>query len=246
MRVQLPHAPLFAGLRLPRVPRVAPVRTPRLQTEPRVTLPLDINNYPMAKFVRCHFKVRAGISQGALTSGHRPLSELTLSLGWGYGSATESLGSMPSTGKRRRKKEVVLSSTGDMFLCAKHGPSVADHRCLGPECREALGFRQWLTLQAGLTTEMEGLGEPWNLSCSHSHPPTKGPGGRSSCLCPNLLRLLPVPPHPVSPSACCRQEPISWAYAPLPGTAGIQRCLSVQHWLLMSLSCAPRSLPSGC
>uniref|UniRef100_A0A452R4H6 Myosin XVA n=1 Tax=Ursus americanus TaxID=9643 RepID=A0A452R4H6_URSAM len=39
-----------------RVPQVAPVRTPRLQAEPRVTLPLDINNYPMAKFVRCHFK----------------------------------------------------------------------------------------------------------------------------------------------------------------------------------------------
>ncbi|ELV14015.1 Myosin-XV [Tupaia chinensis] len=37
-------------------PRVAPVRTPRLQAEPRVTLPLDINSYPMAKFVRCHFK----------------------------------------------------------------------------------------------------------------------------------------------------------------------------------------------
>ncbi|XP_045744106.1 unconventional myosin-XV [Mirounga angustirostris] len=45
-----------AGLRPARVPRVAPVRTPRLQAEPRVTLPLDINNYPMAKFVRCHFK----------------------------------------------------------------------------------------------------------------------------------------------------------------------------------------------
>ncbi|XP_077019523.1 unconventional myosin-XV [Tamandua tetradactyla] len=35
---------------------VVPVRTPRLQAEPRATLPLDINNYPMAKFVRCHFK----------------------------------------------------------------------------------------------------------------------------------------------------------------------------------------------
>ncbi|XP_060503096.2 unconventional myosin-XV [Panthera onca] len=45
-----------AGLRPARVPRVVPVRTPRLQAEPRVTLPLDINNYPMAKFVRCHFK----------------------------------------------------------------------------------------------------------------------------------------------------------------------------------------------
>uniref|UniRef100_A0A452R4V5 Unconventional myosin-XV n=1 Tax=Ursus americanus TaxID=9643 RepID=A0A452R4V5_URSAM len=45
-----------AGLRPARVPQVAPVRTPRLQAEPRVTLPLDINNYPMAKFVRCHFK----------------------------------------------------------------------------------------------------------------------------------------------------------------------------------------------
>ncbi|CAK6437606.1 unnamed protein product [Pipistrellus nathusii] len=45
-----------AGLRPAQTPRVAPVRTPRLQAEPRVTLPLDINNYPMAKFVRCHFK----------------------------------------------------------------------------------------------------------------------------------------------------------------------------------------------
>lgn len=45
------------GLRPSQAPRVGPVRTPRLQAEPRVTLPLDINNYPMAKFVRCHFKV---------------------------------------------------------------------------------------------------------------------------------------------------------------------------------------------
>nr|XP_003420708.1 unconventional myosin-XV [Loxodonta africana] len=45
-----------AGLRLAQAPQVAPMRTPRLQAEPRVTLPLDINNYPMAKFVRCHFK----------------------------------------------------------------------------------------------------------------------------------------------------------------------------------------------
>ncbi|XP_069882886.1 unconventional myosin-XV [Dipodomys merriami] len=46
----------ITSLRLTSAPRVAPVRTPRLQAEPRVTLPLDINNYPMAKFVRCHFK----------------------------------------------------------------------------------------------------------------------------------------------------------------------------------------------
>ncbi|XP_065765747.1 unconventional myosin-XV [Muntiacus reevesi] len=45
-----------AGLRTAQGPRVALVRTPRLRAEPRVTLPLDINNYPMAKFVRCHFK----------------------------------------------------------------------------------------------------------------------------------------------------------------------------------------------
>ena len=51
---------LSTGLRTAQGPRVALVRTPRLQAEPRVTLPLDINNYPMAKFVRCHFKVRAG------------------------------------------------------------------------------------------------------------------------------------------------------------------------------------------
>ncbi|KAG5203393.1 hypothetical protein JEQ12_002976 [Ovis aries] len=46
-----------AGLRTAQGPRVALVRTPRLRAEPRVTLPLDINNYPMAKFVRCHFKI---------------------------------------------------------------------------------------------------------------------------------------------------------------------------------------------
>nr|XP_054112976.1 unconventional myosin-XV isoform X3 [Callithrix jacchus] len=63
-----------AGLRLSRVPRVAPVRTPRLQAEPRVTLPLDINNYPMAKFVRCHFKEPAF---GMLTVPLRtPLTQL--------------------------------------------------------------------------------------------------------------------------------------------------------------------------
>ncbi|XP_006901266.1 PREDICTED: unconventional myosin-XV [Elephantulus edwardii] len=45
-----------AGLRLPQVPQVVLMQTPRLQTEFRVTLPLDINNYSMAKFVRCHFK----------------------------------------------------------------------------------------------------------------------------------------------------------------------------------------------
>ncbi|CAH6786241.1 Myo15 [Phodopus roborovskii] len=48
--------PLSTGLKLSSVPRVAIVQTPRLQAEPCVTLPLDINNYPMAKFVRCHFK----------------------------------------------------------------------------------------------------------------------------------------------------------------------------------------------
>ncbi|KAM5262806.1 unconventional myosin-XV [Ctenodactylus gundi] len=63
-----------AGLRLARFPRVAPVRTPRLQAEPRVTLPLDINNYPMAKFVRCHFKEPAF---GMLTAPLRtPLTRL--------------------------------------------------------------------------------------------------------------------------------------------------------------------------
>ncbi|XP_017169817.1 unconventional myosin-XV isoform X10 [Mus musculus] len=45
-----------AGLKLSSGPRVAVVRAPRLQAEPCVTLPLDINNYPMAKFIRCHFK----------------------------------------------------------------------------------------------------------------------------------------------------------------------------------------------
>lgn len=54
--------PLSAGLKLSSVPQVAIVRTPRLQAEPCVTLPLDINNYPMAKFIRCHFKVSAGQS----------------------------------------------------------------------------------------------------------------------------------------------------------------------------------------
>uniref|UniRef100_G3RJD1 Unconventional myosin-XV n=1 Tax=Gorilla gorilla gorilla TaxID=9595 RepID=G3RJD1_GORGO len=63
-----------AGLGLARVPQVAPVRTPRLQAEPRVTLPLDINNYPMAKFVQCHFKEPAF---GMLTVPLRtPLTQL--------------------------------------------------------------------------------------------------------------------------------------------------------------------------
>lgn len=60
--------PLSTGLKLSNMPQVAIVRTPRLQAEPCVTLPLDINNYPMAKFVRCHFKVRACTS--SLTPGH--------------------------------------------------------------------------------------------------------------------------------------------------------------------------------
>lgn len=50
---------LSPGLKPSSVPQVAIVRAPRLQAEPCVTLPLDINNYPMAKFIRCHFKVRA-------------------------------------------------------------------------------------------------------------------------------------------------------------------------------------------
>ncbi|KAM8818946.1 unconventional myosin-XV [Rhynchonycteris naso] len=55
-------------------PQVAPVRTPRLQAELRVTLPLDINNHPMAKFVRCHFKEPAF---GMLTAPPRtPLTGL--------------------------------------------------------------------------------------------------------------------------------------------------------------------------
>ncbi|XP_023369828.1 unconventional myosin-XV [Otolemur garnettii] len=63
-----------AGLRLNWVPKVAPVRTPRLKVEPRVTLPLDINNFPMAKFVRCHFKEPAF---GMLTVPLRaPLTQL--------------------------------------------------------------------------------------------------------------------------------------------------------------------------
>ncbi|XP_070338360.1 unconventional myosin-XV isoform X6 [Equus asinus] len=67
-----------AGLRPAREPQVAPVRTPRLQAEPRVTLPLDINNYPMAKFVRCHFKEPAF---GMLTVPLRmPLTRLPVEL----------------------------------------------------------------------------------------------------------------------------------------------------------------------
>lgn len=59
--------PPSTGLKMSSVPRVAIVRTPRLQAEPCVTLPLDINNYPMAKFIRCHFKVKAGTD--SLTHG---------------------------------------------------------------------------------------------------------------------------------------------------------------------------------
>lgn len=61
---------------------MAPVRTPRLQAEPRVTLPLDINNYPMAKFVRCHFKVRAGLGPSSPANRHRSIRiDTVLSLG---------------------------------------------------------------------------------------------------------------------------------------------------------------------
>nr|XP_042709871.1 unconventional myosin-XV [Chrysemys picta bellii] len=35
---------------------VVPVPAPKLQTDSRLTLPLDINNYPMAKYVRVHFQ----------------------------------------------------------------------------------------------------------------------------------------------------------------------------------------------
>lgn len=34
------------------------VPPPKLQAESQLTLPLDINNYPMAKYVQTHFKVR--------------------------------------------------------------------------------------------------------------------------------------------------------------------------------------------
>ncbi|XP_067390295.1 unconventional myosin-XV [Emydura macquarii macquarii] len=37
-------------------PCVAPVPAPKLQTDCQLTLPLDINDYPMAKFVRVHFQ----------------------------------------------------------------------------------------------------------------------------------------------------------------------------------------------
>ncbi|XP_027730437.1 unconventional myosin-XV [Vombatus ursinus] len=35
---------------------VVSVRTPKLQTDPQIALPLDINNYPMIKYVQAHFK----------------------------------------------------------------------------------------------------------------------------------------------------------------------------------------------
>ncbi|XP_054991733.1 unconventional myosin-XV [Sorex araneus] len=65
-----------AGIGPTQVPQVCPVRTPRLQAEPRVTLPLDINNYSMVKFVRCHFKEPAF---GMLTVPLRsPLTQLPI------------------------------------------------------------------------------------------------------------------------------------------------------------------------
>lgn len=74
---------LSPGLKLSSGPRVAVVRAPRLQAEPCVTLPLDINNYPMAKFIRCHFKVRAGTSilTWALTLRPATASQKAL-VGW--------------------------------------------------------------------------------------------------------------------------------------------------------------------
>uniref|UniRef100_A0A7N4V6M3 Myosin XVA n=1 Tax=Sarcophilus harrisii TaxID=9305 RepID=A0A7N4V6M3_SARHA len=35
---------------------VVSVRTPKLQIDPQIALPLDINNYPMVKYVQAHFK----------------------------------------------------------------------------------------------------------------------------------------------------------------------------------------------
>lgn len=139
VRVKLPHASLSIGLRLPKVPQVAPMRTPRLQTEPRVTLPLDINNYPMAKFVRCYFKVRSGIGQGALASGHRPQSELTSFLSWEYGSGIESLSFMLRSTKIRRKKIGYGPPLGVCFHGAEYGSLASGMP--GPECRKALGLR---------------------------------------------------------------------------------------------------------
>ncbi|KAK2492706.1 hypothetical protein MC885_002878 [Smutsia gigantea] len=51
-----PYGVEMLGLKPAQAPRVAPMRTPHLQAETHVMLPLDINSYPMAKFVRCHFK----------------------------------------------------------------------------------------------------------------------------------------------------------------------------------------------
>ncbi|NXB80435.1 MYO15 protein, partial [Donacobius atricapilla] len=40
------------------------VPPPALQPEPQLTLPLDINDYPMAKYVRGHFQLVGGMAQG--------------------------------------------------------------------------------------------------------------------------------------------------------------------------------------
>lgn len=37
---------------------VMPVPPPKMKADSQLTLPLDINNYPMAKYVQLHFKVR--------------------------------------------------------------------------------------------------------------------------------------------------------------------------------------------
>ncbi|XP_038618715.1 unconventional myosin-XV [Tachyglossus aculeatus] len=39
--------------------RVVPIQVPKMQADTQITLPLDINNYPMVEFVRAHFKERA-------------------------------------------------------------------------------------------------------------------------------------------------------------------------------------------
>ncbi|KAJ6655974.1 hypothetical protein lerEdw1_004559 [Lerista edwardsae] len=57
---------------------VASVPRPKLQADPQLTLPLDINNYPMAKYVRTHFKEPVfGMLTKTLTS---PLTLLDESL----------------------------------------------------------------------------------------------------------------------------------------------------------------------
>lgn len=57
------------------------VPPPALQPDPQLTLPLDINDYPMAKYVRGHFQVRWA-PRGAFPDGQTAFGESLAPRSW--------------------------------------------------------------------------------------------------------------------------------------------------------------------